>query len=293
MSTSATTLALTHEDLTTRTTRLFAERDASTVARERAALEESLVRLHLALADGIASRYAGRGLERDDLVQVARLGLLKAVHRFRIDRGVAFPAFASPTITGEVKRHFRDHGWAVRPPRRLQELHARVGPTSRDLEQRLHRPPSQEELALALEVEPAELERALEAASGFTALSFDHRPGDDAPSLEQQLPAEDDGIGHVEDRVALRAAISSLTARERYVVSLRFDEDLTQSQIAQRLGVSQMQVSRILTKLLAHLREELEPVATLVPEAAPAAVVPVRRPVPADLPDVAPAPRAA
>ena len=290
MSTSATTLALQHEDLTTRTSRLFTERDACTVALERAALEESLVRLHLALADGIASRYAGRGLERDDLVQVARLGLLKAVHRFRVDRGVAFPAFASPTITGEVKRHFRDHGWAVRPPRRLQELHARVGPTSRDLEQRLHRPPSQEELAHALEVEPAELERALEAASGFTALSIDHRPGDDAPSLEQQLPAEDDGIGHVEDRVALRSAIRSLTARERYVVSLRFDEDLTQSQIAQRLGVSQMQVSRILTKLLAHLREELEPVVTATEASTYAPLVPVRG---AAEPEVTPASRAA
>ncbi|MEO3936242.1 SigB/SigF/SigG family RNA polymerase sigma factor [Dermatophilaceae bacterium Soc4.6] len=246
------------DDLSSRTTALFAERDASDDEDRRHRLEERLVALHLPLADGIASRYSGRGIERDDLVQVARLGLLKAVHRFSAERGVIFPAFAMPTITGEVKRHFRDHGWAVRPPRRLQELHARVGPASRDLEQRLHRPPLAEELAAELEVAVGELQLALEAATGFTTLSFDHHPGDDAPSLEQQLPAQDDEIGHVEDRVALHAAIGSLTPRERLVVSLRFDQDLTQSQIADRLGVSQMQVSRILTRLLDQLRRELE-----------------------------------
>lgn len=246
-------------DLAATTEMLFLQRDSCSEVGARRSLEERLVRLHLPLADGIAGRYSGRGIERDDLVQVARLGLLKAVHRFNADRGVVFPAFATPTITGEVKRHFRDHGWAVRPPRRLQELHARVGPVSRELEQRLHRPPVPEELAGELEVELAELTRALEAATGFTTLSFDHRPGDDAPSLEQQLPAEDDEIEHIEDRVALRAAIEALDNRERLVVTLRFDHDLTQSQIAQRLGVSQMQVSRILTKLLARLRDELAP----------------------------------
>ncbi|MDQ2757627.1 MAG: SigB/SigF/SigG family RNA polymerase sigma factor [Actinomycetota bacterium] len=249
----------TRGDLASRTEALFAERDVCCDDSARRSVEEALVRLHLPLADGIAGRYSGRGIERDDLVQVARLGLLKAVHRFSADRGVVFPAFATPTITGEVKRHFRDHGWAVRPPRRLQELHARVGPASRELEQRLHRPPLVEEIASELEVEVSELTRALEAATGFTTLSFDHRPGDDAPSLEQQLPAEDDEIEHVEDRVALRAAIEALDTRERLVVTLRFDHDLTQSQIAQQLGVSQMQVSRILTKLLARLRDELAP----------------------------------
>ncbi|MEO7061655.1 MAG: sigma-70 family RNA polymerase sigma factor, partial [Lapillicoccus sp.] len=153
--------------MSVRTAVLLGRRDASRSRLTRTDLEDQVVRLNLGLADGIANRYCGRGVERDDLVQVARLGLVKAVHRFHSDRGVAFPAFATPTITGEVKRHFRDHGWAVRPPRRLQELHARVGPTSRDLEQRLHRPPTAPELAHELGVPASELDLAQGAATAF------------------------------------------------------------------------------------------------------------------------------
>lgn len=267
---------MTHEtphsrDIAARTAALFDDRDR--LAGEQAdpgtprtlrplaaaRVEDDIVRLNLGLADGIAGRYCGRGIERDDLVQVARLGLVKAVRRFHTDRGVAFPAFATPTITGEVKRHFRDHGWAVRPPRRLQELHARIGPTGRDLEQRLHRPPTSAELAVELGVEAAELTRALEAATGFTTLSFDHRPGDDAPSLSQLIPSEDDDLTLVEHRVDLHEAIETLTAREQRVVRMRFGDDLTQAQIALQLGVSQMQVSRILTKILEQLHRHLAP----------------------------------
>lgn len=242
-----------------RTSVLLARRDAASCPAAKADLEEQVVRLNLGLADGIANRYCGRGVERDDLVQVARLGLVKAVHRFHSDRGVAFPAFATPTITGEVKRHFRDHGWAVRPPRRLQELHARVGPTSRDLEQRLHRPPTAPELASELGVAASELDLAQEAATAFTTLSFDYQPSDDSPSLSQVLPAEGDDLDLVEDRVALSAAIALLTRREQTVVAMRFGQDLTQAEIAQHLGVSQMQVSRILTRLLAQLKVVLTP----------------------------------
>ncbi|WP_295701439.1 sigma-70 family RNA polymerase sigma factor [Lapillicoccus sp.] len=244
---------------TLRTGVLLARRDAAANVLTKADLEDQVVRLNLGLADGIANRYCGRGVERDDLVQVARLGLVKAVHRFHSDRGVAFPAFATPTITGEVKRHFRDHGWAVRPPRRLQELHARVGPTSRDLEQRLHRPPTAPELATELGVAASELDLAQEAATAFTTLSFDYRPSDDSPSLSQVLPAEGDDLDLVEDRVALSAAIGLLNRREQVVVAMRFGQDLTQAEIAHHLGVSQMQVSRILTRLLAQLRDVLAP----------------------------------
>lgn len=244
---------------TLRTGVLLARRDAAANVLTKADLEDQVVRLNLGLADGIANRYCGRGVERDDLVQVARLGLVKAVHRFHSDRGVAFPAFATPTITGEVKRHFRDHGWAVRPPRRLQELHARVGPTSRDLEQRLHRPPTAPELATELGVAASELDLAQEAATAFTTLSFDYRPSDDSPSLSQVLPAEGDDLDLVEDRVALSAAIGLLNQREQVVVAMRFGQDLTQAEIAHHLGVSQMQVSRILTRLLAQLRDVLAP----------------------------------
>lgn len=242
-----------------RTSALLVRRDASRSPSTRTQLEDQVVRLNLGLADGIANRYCGRGVERDDLVQVARLGLVKAVHRFHSDRGVAFPAFATPTITGEVKRHFRDFGWAVRPPRRLQELHARVGPTSRDLEQRLHRPPTAPELAHELGVAASELDLAQGAATAFTTLSFDYQPSDDSPSLSQVLPAVGDDLDLVEDRVALGAAIAHLSRREQTVVAMRFGQDLTQAEIAHHLGVSQMQVSRILTKLLARLREVLAP----------------------------------
>ena len=241
------------------TTDLFVSLEHAPTSARRHELEDSLVALNLGLADAIAARYCHRGIERDDLVQVARLGLLKAVRRFHVDRGVAFPSFATPTITGEVKRHFRDHGWAVRPPRRLQELHARVGATSRDLEQRLHRPPTDVELAAALEVSPHELDLALEAATGFTTVSIDHGPQEDSPTLAQLLPDTGDALGLVEDRVALGNAIAGLTPREQLVVSLRFGDDLTQSEIALHLGVSQMQVSRILTRLLGELRERLAP----------------------------------
>ncbi|MEP6799280.1 MAG: sigma-70 family RNA polymerase sigma factor [Lapillicoccus sp.] len=242
-----------------RTIALLQRRDASHLAAERDRLEDLVVRLNLGLADGIAHRYSGRGVERDDLVQVARMGLIKAVRRFHSDRGVAFAAFATPTVTGEVKRHFRDHGWAVRPPRRLQELHARVGPTSRELEQRLHRPPTAPELAAELGVAAAELDLAHGAATAFSTLSLDHGPTEDSPTLSQVLPSDLGDLELVEDRVALRAAVARLGEREQRVVAMRFGQDLTQAEIAAHLGVSQMQVSRILARLLLRLRDLLGP----------------------------------
>ncbi|MEP6650114.1 MAG: sigma-70 family RNA polymerase sigma factor [Lapillicoccus sp.] len=219
---------------------------------------DTVVLLNLGLADGIAARYLGRGIDRDDLVQVARLGLVKAVRRFRPGLGQSFAGFAAPTISGEIKRHFRDTGWMVRPPRRLQELGAGIRDAEKELEQTLHRRPRIDELADALEVDEAQVRAARLAAASFHALSLD------LPATPGQTPAEfslevtDDPFVAVEDAAWLRDAVADLTDRERLVLRLRFVDVLTQSDIAERIGVSQMQVSRILRATLTRLRARLE-----------------------------------
>ncbi len=217
----------------------------------------TVVMLNLGLADGIASRYLGRGLERDDLVQVARLGLVKAVRRYRPALGQSFAGFAAPTISGEIKRHFRDTGWMVRPPRRLQELGARLRDTEKELEQQLHRRPTPAEIAAVLGVEESQVRAAREASSSFHAVSLDlpmtteHRP-------DIAVDDTDDPFAALDDAQWLGAALHDLTERERTVLRLRFVESLTQSEIAQHIGVSQMQVSRILRATLSRLRSRLE-----------------------------------
>ncbi len=219
---------------------------------------DAVVLLNLGLADGIAGRYLGRGIDRDDLVQVARLGLVKAVQRFRPGLGQSFAGFAAPTIAGEIKRHFRDAGWMVRPPRRLQELGVRMRETEKELEQSLHRRPTIPEIAAALGVAEAQVRAAREAASSFHAVSLDGPTGPDQAPIEV-APAElDDPFGAVDDTDWLSEALGSLTERERLVLRLRFAELLTQSEIAARIGVSQMQVSRILRSTLTRLRTRLE-----------------------------------
>ena len=217
---------------------------------------DAVVLLNLGLADGIASRYLGRGLERDDLVQVARLGLVKAVRRYRPALGQSFAGFAAPTISGEIKRHFRDTGWMVRPPRRLQELGARLRDAEKDLEQQLHRKPTPLEIAQALGVEEGQVRAAREASSSFHAVSLDvpvtteHRP-------DLAVDDADDPFTAFDDAQWLGAALADLSDRERVVLRLRFVELLTQSEIAQQIGVSQMQVSRILRATLSRLRTRL------------------------------------
>jgi RNA polymerase sigma-B factor len=218
---------------------------------------DAVVLLNLGLADGIASRYLGRGIERDDLVQVARLGLVKAVRRYRPALGQSFAGYAAPTISGEIKRHFRDTGWMVRPPRRLQELGARLRDAEKELEQQLHRDPTPGELARFLGVEEAQVRAAREASSSFHAVSLDapvtteHRP-------DLAVDSDDDPFGAFDDAQWLSAALSELSDRERTVLRLRFVELKTQSEIAQDIGVSQMQVSRILRATLARLRSRLQ-----------------------------------
>jgi RNA polymerase sigma-B factor len=217
---------------------------------------DAVVLLNLGLADGIACRYLGRGIERDDLVQVARLGLVKAVHRYRPALGQSFAGFAAPTISGEIKRHFRDTGWMVRPPRRLQELGARLRDAEKDLEQQLHRKPTPLEIAGVLGVDETQVRAAREASSSFHAVSLDvpvtteHRP-------DLAVDASDDPFTAFDDAQWLDAALADLSDRERIVLRLRFVESLTQSEIALQIGVSQMQVSRILRATLTRLRARL------------------------------------
>jgi len=225
---------------------------------ERQRLQQEVLLLNLRLADGIAARYAGRGIERDDLVQVARLGLFKAIVGYRPGEGAGFAAYARPTIAGEIKRHFRDHGWMVRPPRRLQEIHSQVRLVEPDLEQRLHRAPSDQEVAQAIGVEAVELSEALMASGAYTALSLDApTPSGSGLSLGDELPDETDPFQAVEQAEWLRPALTRLTNRERRIIQMRFADGHSQEQIGRRLGVSQMQVSRLLVGILARLRDDL------------------------------------
>ena len=232
---------------------------------ERRRLQDEAVLLNLALADGIAARYVGRGIDRDDLVQVGRLGLLKAVMGYNPTKGAGFTAYATPTIAGEIKRYFRDHAWMVRPPRRLQELHSEISSVEPNLWQRLNRAPSTGELADALGIEPGELSDALVARSGYTALSLDAPthpyPGqsrtDSVQSLGDDLAGEIDPYAPVERAEWLRPALAALTERQRKIIALRFVDGQSQQEIGRQLGVSQMQVSRLLGGILERLRDDL------------------------------------
>ncbi|PRY14546.1 sigma-70 family RNA polymerase sigma factor [Kineococcus rhizosphaerae] len=205
-------------------------------------VREQLIHDHLGLARGLALRYRHRGIPDEDLEQVARLGLVKAAERFRPEAGHEFGAYATPTITGELRRWFRDHGWCVRPPRRLQELRTRmIQETTTGL--------SEQELAARLDATVAELREAHRATHAYSALSLDVPRHD--------VAGEDDTSAHVDDLLSLRTAVTGLSDRERRILHLRFYDEATQSEIAAELGISQMQVSRLLAGILARLRVEL------------------------------------
>lgn len=237
---------------------LLASRAGCPDPDERRRLQEEVLLLNLRLADGLAARYAGRGIERDDLVQVARLGLLKAVAGYRPGHGPGFTAYARPTIAGEIKRHFRDHGWMVRPTRRVQEIHSQLRLVEPDLEQQLHRPPAKAEVAQALGVDQDELSEALSATGGYTALSLDAptHPGSGL-SVGDALADDTDHFHIVEQAQWLAPALAKLSGRERQIIQLRFADGHSQEQIGGHLGVSQMQVSRLLVGILARLRDDL------------------------------------
>lgn len=221
---------------------------------------DSIVERCLPLADHIARRFDGRGEPHDDLVQVARVGLVNAVIRFNVEAGSDFVSFAVPTIMGEVRRHFRDNSWSVKVPRRLKELHLQLGAATAELSQRLGRAPTPTELAELLDMDRDEVVEGLVAGSSYNTLSIDSggSGNEDAPAIADTLGDVDATLDQIENREALRPLLDSLPDRERAVVVLRFFESLTQTQIAERIGVSQMHVSRLLARALTRLRDQLE-----------------------------------
>jgi RNA polymerase sigma-B factor len=229
-------------------------------ASREPALRDELIEAHLGLAEYLARRFANRGEPLDDLVQVASLGLVKAVERFDPARGLEFTTFATPTIVGELKRHFRDKGWAVRVPRRVQELHLRVTRVIDDLALELGRSPSVQEIAQRAGTSEDEVIEAIDAGSAYRSTSLDAGRGDDdeSPGLLGQLGDLDPELLGAERRAGLSPLIADLPEREQLMLYLRFYEGMTQSEIAKRLGISQMHVSRLLSRSLQTLREAAE-----------------------------------
>lgn len=225
----------------------------------RAELRDELVAGHLPVARHIARRFAHRGEAQDDLEQVAIVGLIQAVDRYQPDRGNDFLAYAVPTISGEVRRHFRDHAWAMRVPRRLKDLHVSLSTAISELSQRLGRAPTATELARHLNLAREEIFEGLEAASAYRSASLDEllTADQDTAALEGVVGEADAELDRVEYRTTLAPLLEQLPDRERAILKLRFFGGMTQSQIAQQIGLSQMHVSRLLSRTLARLRSEL------------------------------------
>src|SRR4051812_7977794 len=223
---------------------------------DRAAREEA-VRMLLPLARGLARRYANKGEPLDDLEQVACVGLLKAVDRFDCDRPVRVATFAVPTIAGELKRHFRDRGWMIRVPRDVQELTARLSRTREDLTRRLGRAPSVGELAHAAAASEEQVVEAINAADAYRAMSLDEPAVGGVAPLDA-LGGDDHGFERTEQRLMLSHGFAALAPREREILRLRFFEGLTQREIADQVGISQMHVSRLIRRAVDALRATID-----------------------------------
>lgn len=237
---------------------LFRRRAAASSDAVRQQLTEEIVLQNLDLCEALARRYLNRGIDLDDLVQVARAGLVCAVQRYR-PGPTKFAAFAIPTITGELKRHFRDCGWMVRPPRRLQELRARAVRDRDEAEQELQTSVSTQVLSERMGVEAHELDESENLGLSYRPLSLDAAPaGADAGTMADRLASEDHDLEALPEILSLREALGRLGARDRMILRWRFDDGLTQTQIGKRLGVSQMQVSRLMSRCLDRLRDYLE-----------------------------------
>jgi RNA polymerase sigma-B factor len=225
---------------------------------ERRRLLDEVVLLNLPVARGLAARYRDRGESMDDLVQVASLALVKAARGYEPGKGRGFLPYAVPTITGELRRHFRDRGWDVRPPRRVQELRLSVASAAHQLAQEIGHSPTVAELAQHLQVGEEEVIETLAAAQGYSATSLDAPcDGDDGAPLGETLSCEDESIDRVVDGLAVEPLLATLPPRDRHILCLRFYRGWTQSQIAEEIGVTQMQVSRLLSRALARLREQV------------------------------------
>ncbi len=222
-------------------------------------LRETLVTEHLPVAQHIARRFSNRGESQEDLTQVATLGLINAVDRFDPHRGVDFLSFAVPTIMGEVRRHFRDTGWAVRVPRRLQELHLSVSAAIAELSQKFGRAPTPSEIAEHLGIQRDEVYQGLEASNAYRSTSLDELLTDtDEIPLGDAIGEDDFELTEVENREVIRPLLDELPERERRILVLRFFRSMTQTQIAEQVGISQMHVSRLLSRTLSWLRKRLD-----------------------------------
>ncbi|CAM3473911.1 RNA polymerase sigma factor SigF [Nocardioides dubius] len=225
---------------------------------EHVSARDALVSLHLPLVEHCARRFRNRGEPYEDLLQVGTIGLLKAIDRFDLERGVEFSTYATPTVIGEIKRHFRDKGWAIRVPRRLQELRMQISATSAELTQSLGRSPTPAELAEAIGCSTEDVVEGMESSNAYSTLSLD--AGDDSDegaSFLATLGVDDEGIEHVELRESLKPLLAELPEREKTILMMRFFKNMTQSQIAAEVGISQMHVSRLLSRTLDKLRAAL------------------------------------
>jgi len=244
-----------------RSSALFLEfRDEEAPQASRDAARDALVHLHLPLVEHCARRFRNRGEPFEDLVQVGTIGLLKSIDRFDLERAVEFSTYATPTIIGEIKRYFRDKGWAIRVPRRLQELRMQIGAATAELTQSLGRSPTPRELAGAIGCSVEEIIEGIESSNAYSTLSLDATDDteDGGGSMLDAIGVMDENLEHVEIRESLKPLLDALEPREKKILLLRFFKNRTQTQIAEEIGVSQMHVSRLLTRTLDQLRTSLE-----------------------------------
>jgi RNA polymerase sigma-B factor len=221
---------------------------------QRVEIRDAIIENHLGLAHHLAHRFSNRGEPYDDLYQVACMALVKAVERFDPDRSVKFSSFAVPYMVGELKRYFRDKGWSVRAPRRVQELYLEIGPHVENLTHELGRTPTVAEIAESLDEPVGAVLEAVEAGRMYRSDSLDS-PSDDA-SETTPVPQTDDGLDRVDSQTVLTEALGGLSPQERDIIRMRFVDEMSQSEIAKRIGVSQMQVSRYLAQSLQRLRSQ-------------------------------------
>lgn len=223
---------------------------------------EKLVMSHMNLVRFLANKFKNRGEPLDDLIQVGYLGLLKAIDRFDPSRGLEFTTYATPTIMGEIKRHFRDKGWSVRVPRRLQELSAKVNQATDVLTTELQRSPKIEEIAEYLDASVDEVLEAMESSSAYSSVPLEgtgNNDNDDAPSVLDRYATEDSALNFTDDRLIIEEALKGFSPREREVIDLRFLQGMTQIEIAEKLGISQVQVSRLLRRTLKKIQDKIDP----------------------------------
>ena len=222
---------------------------------------DELITSHLNLVRFLAYRFKNRGEPIDDLIQVGTIGLIKAIDRFELERGLEFTTYATPTILGEIKRHFRDKGWSVRVPRRLQELSAKVNKANDALTQKLQRSPNLEEIAENLEVSVDEVLEAMESGEAYSSvpLETDNSLNDDAFSVIDKYGKEDKVLAGSDDRIVLNEVLEEFTPKEQEVIKLRFIDGLTQIAIAKRMDISQVQVSRLLRRTLQRMHDKIRP----------------------------------